>query len=187
MAGVAQSGWSVGGGGLRELGARGAQRRERSWRKVFSMALVMEPVSKWSTSQVVDWMKGTDASGARTHAHTRTTHTPPTQHGVSLGPIHVFMLSHARHVRVTVSLDARRLMMSWTHWFESLIGKISRHVHFTLPFRCVCICAFIYCFPGPGCFHFTHAANPRADQMRCLQMWAFLSPQNEKEFSRAQL
>lgn len=27
--------------------------------KTSSMALVMEPVSKWSSSQVVDWMKGT--------------------------------------------------------------------------------------------------------------------------------
>lgn len=26
--------------------------------KLLSMALVMEPVSKWSSGQVVDWMKG---------------------------------------------------------------------------------------------------------------------------------
>ena len=32
------------------------------------MALVMEPVSKWSTNQVVDWMKG----GLQKHTHTET-------------------------------------------------------------------------------------------------------------------
>lgn len=31
-------------------------------RQTSTMALVMEPVSKWSSSQVVDWMKG-KASG----------------------------------------------------------------------------------------------------------------------------
>lgn len=40
------------------------------------MALVMEPVSKWTTGQVVDWMKG--RKHARVHARVHTvspTHT----------------------------------------------------------------------------------------------------------------
>lgn len=34
------------------------------------MALVMEPVSKWTTGQVVNWMKGRKDARARAHTHT---------------------------------------------------------------------------------------------------------------------
>ena len=48
--------------------AAAAAAAAESRRKVSSMALVMEPVSKWSTNQVVDWMKG----GLQKHTHTET-------------------------------------------------------------------------------------------------------------------
>lgn len=99
------------------------------------------------------------SSHSRTHAHdSHTSHSTRSQPRSDPCPHVESRSSCACH---GVTLDARRLMMSWTHRFESLIGEISRRVQFTPPLRCVCTYAFIYCFPGPGCCHFTHAVNPR--------------------------
>lgn len=53
------------------VGCRVYQHRLRTTQsrcKVRSMALVMEPVSKWTTGQVVNWMKGRKDARAHTHA-----------------------------------------------------------------------------------------------------------------------
>lgn len=47
------------------VGSQHRLRTTESRCKVGSMALVMEPVSKWTTGQVVNWMKGRE--GACTH------------------------------------------------------------------------------------------------------------------------
>lgn len=54
-------------------------RATESKRKVSSMALVMEPVSKWSTSQVVDWMKGGQQKHTHRYAHTHINTTIQTR------------------------------------------------------------------------------------------------------------